>query len=96
MTPPEGNTPEGAIFGIHMRLNSGANGEANGTLSRLDEPGAEFPLDVVVQNGNSIHFELFSAAAVFDGELKANQITGEWRQLGADPIRCTFSKVLGS
>ena len=84
MTPPEGNTPEGASFGIRIRLSTGNDGTAVGDISRLDEPGAELPIDLVQQRGEDIRLEIFSAAVVFTGQFRGDVISGEWRQLGSE------------
>jgi len=96
MTPPEGNTPQGATFGLRVQFSTGTEQLGRGQLSRLDEPGAVFPIDVVHQDGNAIRFEFFSVAGVFDGQLNGSEISGEWRQLGSDPIPVTFKRVSGS
>jgi hypothetical protein len=93
MTPPEGVTPEGATFGLRIRFATGPDGNGIGKLSRTDEPMAEFPLDIVVQDTTAIRFEFFSAAAVFEGQLHRDEIVGEWRQLGSDPIPLTLKRV---
>ena len=85
MTPPEGNTPEGASFGIRIRFSTGNDGTAFGNISRLDEPGAELPIDLIQQHGEDVRIEIFSAAVVFTGQLRGDVISGEWRQLGAEP-----------
>ncbi|HEY7097881.1 MAG TPA: hypothetical protein VH437_14240 [Terriglobales bacterium] len=85
MTPPEGNTPEGASFGIRIRFSTGNDGTAVGGISRLDEPGAELPIDLVQQRDEDVRIEIFSAAVVFIGQLRGDVISGEWRQLGAEP-----------
>ncbi len=83
MTPPEGNTPEGTTFGVLVRFSAGPDGLARGELARADEQ-AWFPLDAVVQDGDRVRFEVFSAAAVYEGTLQGDRIVGEWRQLGAE------------
>jgi hypothetical protein len=96
MTPPEGITPEGATFGLRIRFATGPDGFGIGKLSRMDEPIAEFPLDIVLQNGDVIHFEFFSAGAVFDGRWHGDEIVGEWRQVGSEPIPLTLRRASGS
>lgn len=91
MTPPEGQTPEGASFDIRLRFTNGADGRAVATLTRLDE-NAELPLDLVTQNGNQIRFESFSAVGVFIGTLEGDEIRGVWRQIGAEPMPLVLKK----
>ena len=93
MTPPEGETPVGATFGLHIRFTTEPDGSGLGQLSRMDEPGAEFPVDALVQRDKSVRFELFSAAASFEGLLAGDQIVGEWRQLGTDPLPLTLKRL---
>jgi hypothetical protein len=85
MTPPEGNTSENASFGIRIRFSAGNDGTAVGDISRLDEPGAELPIDLVQQRGEDIRLEIFSAAVVFSAQLPGDVISGEWGSLEPNP-----------
>ena len=86
MTPPEGITPEGATFGFCFRVSADSEGFAVGEVSRLDEAYAVLPLDQVVQEGDKVRFEFYSAGIVLEGVLRGDEIVGEWRQLGASDV----------
>ncbi len=95
MTPPEGQTPEGASFGIRVKFGNGPAGVAIGSLTRMDEE-IEMPLDLVTQRGDEVRFEIFSVAGVFIGTLRPTEIVGEWRQLGAEPVPFTLKATGGT
>src|SRR5215475_2021768 len=93
MTPPEGDTPDGAKFDLRVRFGNRSMGVGMGTITRMDEPGAELPLDLVIQNGELVRFEIYSVAGTFEGQLRGDCIVGEWRQLGTGSLPLSFRRA---
>jgi pimeloyl-ACP methyl ester carboxylesterase len=68
----------------------GAKDEA--LVARLDSPdqgATDLPIDSLSVAGNTLHFEMRSLAAMYEGKLESDQITGEFRQ-GGQALPLTF------
>lgn len=70
---------------LRLVLNvSKSNGSYSASLDSLDQ-GSTVPVDVITLNGDSVHVELKTVGAVFDGNLNQDrsEITGQFSQGGA-------------
>lgn len=86
--------PEGSwqgtldVGGRQLRLALTVSKKPDGTYSgRIDslDQSASFPLDVITVNGDSVHLEVKTVEAFFDGKLNTDgsELTGQFSQGGA-------------
>jgi hypothetical protein len=54
---------------------------------------ADLPVTGVVQNGSQVQFEIRASGAVFKGELKGGELSGQWSQFNAGPVSLTLKRV---
>src|SRR3989441_3748262 len=90
----EGSLDAGAA---KLRLVLHIDGTKEGALvARLDSPdqgATDLPIDSVSVAGNTLHFEMKSLAAMYEGKLESDaQITGEFRQ-GGQALPLTFKRT---
>ena len=104
-TPPADSSPsvigtwEGALDAgtAKLRLVLHIDGAKDGALvARLDSPdqgATDLPIDSLSVAGNTLHFEMKSLAAMYEGKLERDaQITGEFRQ-GGQALPLTFKRT---
>jgi hypothetical protein len=53
-----------------------------GTLTSLDQGGAEIPVTTISQNGSHVTLLVSSIGATYEGDLKEEQMDGTWAQSG--------------
>src|SRR3989441_5632269 len=80
-----------------LRLVLHIDGPKDGALvARLDSPdqgATDLPIDSLSVAGNTLHFEMKSLAAMYEGKLESDaQITGEFRQ-GGQALPLTFKRT---
>ena len=80
-----------------LRLVLHIDGTKEGALvARLDSPdqgATDLPIDSLSVAGNTLHFEMKSLAAMYEGKLESDaQITGEFRQ-GGQALALTFKRT---
>jgi pimeloyl-ACP methyl ester carboxylesterase len=81
-----------------LRLVLHIDGAKDGALvARLDSPdqgATDLPIDSLSVAGNTLHFEMKSFAAMYEGKLESDgaQITGEFRQ-GGQALPLTFKRT---
>jgi len=80
-----------------LRLVLHIDGTKEGALvARLDSPdqgATDLPIDSLSVAGNTLHFEMKSLAAMYEGKLESDaQITGEFRQ-GGQALPLTFKRT---
>ena len=80
-----------------LRLVLHIDGAKDGALvARLDSPdqgATDLPIDSLSVAGNTLHFEMKSLAAMYEGKLESDaQITGEFRQ-GGQALPLTFKRT---
>ena len=80
-----------------LRLVLHIDGTKEGALvARLDSPdqgATDLPIDSLSVAGNTLHFEMKSLAAMYEGKLESDaQITGEFRQ-GGQVLALTFKRT---
>jgi hypothetical protein len=77
----------------HMRLIlkmlNQADGTAGGTIVSVDEREVEIPLTTITQKDSRLKLELNSIGAAYSGELKDDELVGEWTQ-GPGNLPLTF------
>jgi pimeloyl-ACP methyl ester carboxylesterase len=105
-TPPADSSPsvigtwEGTLDAgaAKLRLVLHIDGAKNGALvARLDSPdqgATDLPIDSLSVANNTLHFEMKSLAAMYEGKLEGDggQITGEFRQ-GGQALPLTFKRT---
>src|SRR5438128_11090796 len=89
-----GNAGRGAA---KLRLVLHIDGTKEGArVARLDSPdqgATDLPIDSLSVAGNTLHFEMKSLAAMYEGKLESDaQITGEFRQ-GGQVLPLTFKRT---
>ena len=74
----------GQTLHLVLTVTKSADGSYSGKLDSVDQ-GATIPIDVITVNGASVHLELKSIEAKFDGKLNAaaTELAGEFSQGGA-------------
>ncbi len=72
----------GAELRLLLTLANGSSGAATGTLNSLDQGSGDMALDSVTQEGSKLRFELRMISGSYAGELKGDDIVGEWTQMG--------------
>ena len=74
----------GQTLHLILTVTKSADGSYSGKLDSVDQ-GAVIPVDVITVNGQSVHLELKSIEAKFDGKLNgaATELSGEFSQGGA-------------
>lgn len=82
----------GSSAGFRVRLAEGSDGIATGGLTKLAEPKTEVPLSIITEKGSSLRFEIRSAGAVYIGGLRGQELVGQWRQFGAEPVDLTLRR----
>src|SRR2546429_9761017 len=81
-----------------LRLVLHIDGAKEGALvARLDSPdqgATDLPIDSLSVAGNTLHFEMKSLAAMYEGKLESDgaQLTGEFRQ-GGQALPLTFKRT---
>ena len=104
-TPPADSSPsvigtwEGTLDAgpAKLRLVLHIDGAKDWALvARLDSPdqgATDLPIDSLSVAGNTLHFEMKSLAAMYEGKLESDaQITGEFRQ-GGQALPLTFKRT---
>lgn len=73
------------------------SGGYSGNLNSMDQ-GAVLPMDSVVLQGSTVHFEIKAVGGVYQGMLNASdtEITGTWTQTGAPVQPLTFKRGTAS
>ena len=69
---------EGRLVRVVISLTNGADGLPSGILVNLDESISNQPMLGVVQHGSRLRLVVPGVRGGYDGELKADQITGTW------------------
>jgi hypothetical protein len=69
----------GTVLRLVLKLANDANG-AKGTLISLDQGAVEIPVSTIAQDGSRLKVTVGMISGVFDGELKAGELTGVWTQ----------------
>jgi hypothetical protein len=96
LPPPSSTLPkefegrwEGAIdvggtkLRLAIKLSTGADGKAAGSLISIDQGGQEFPATSVTAEGQKVSVEVRTVGGSYSGLLGANgEIAGEWSQGG--------------
>src|SRR5213078_3601336 len=89
----EGTLDAGAA---KLRLVLHIEGVKDGALvARLDSPdqgATDLPIDSLSVAGNTLHFEMKSLAAMYEGKLESDQIIGEFKQ-GGQAFALTFKRT---
>ncbi len=71
----------GKSLRVLVKLASGGDGKATGTLVSVDQGNMEIPISTVAIAGKQLHFEARAVSGTYQGTLGANgEITGEWTQ----------------
>src|SRR6266581_9070633 len=61
-------------------------------LDSSDQGATDLPIDSLSVAGNTLHFEMKSLAAMYEGKLESDQIIGEFRQ-GGQALPLTFKRT---
>jgi len=83
----------GGTAKFRVRLARAPNGMVTGVLTKLTDPKVELPFSWVEQKGTSLRFEIRSTGTVYSGELAGDELKGEWRQFGSDPVAVILKRV---
>ena len=70
----------GKTLRLAVKLSNEPGGAATGTMTSLDQGGAEIPIAAVIQNGAQVRLLVPIVAGLYEGELKDGQLTGKWTQ----------------
>jgi hypothetical protein len=70
----------GKTLRLALKLANQPGGAATGTMISLDQGAAEIPIAAVVQNGAQVRLLVQAVAGVYEGQLKAGELTGTWTQ----------------
>lgn len=76
----------GVATPVRIVLRRGPDGSASGAFG-------EFPLSAIRQRGTRLQFEAKGAGAVFVGDLKGDELAGQWTQFDADPVSLTLRRA---
>jgi hypothetical protein len=99
--PPVGKDFEGSwdgtleVNGVSLRLALklvNQDGAATGLLISIDQGGAEIPLSAITQNGGHVTFTVPAVGGSYEGDIKDNQITGNWTQ-GPGTLPLAFKRA---
>lgn len=74
----------GQTYRVILRLNSGSDGRAAGTLTSVDQGAVEIPIGTIAQSGNNLEFEIKAIGGKYSGTMNEakDQISGNWSQAG--------------
>ncbi|HYX52684.1 MAG TPA: alpha/beta hydrolase [Candidatus Limnocylindrales bacterium] len=77
---------QGMVSRLHLKIDIGSTGEGSytGKLTSVDQGNITIPIDTITFANNSLHFEMKSIAATYDGKMSENkmEIEGTWQQGG--------------
>jgi hypothetical protein len=65
---------------LTLKMLNQADGTAAGTIVSVDQNGAEIPITTITQKDSRLKLELKSIGAAYSGELKQDELVGEWTQ----------------
>ena len=87
----QGTLDAGQKLRLALTLSKKADGTYSGTVDSLDQ-GSTIPIEVITINGDSIHLELQTVGATFDGKLNADgsELIGQFTQGSTLPL--TFKR----
>lgn len=81
--------------GAQLRLRfvlQNVSGAGKGHIISIDQGGSEIPISKITQAGSHVSIEVPVVSGAYEGELKGNQITGEWTQAGKRFPALTLTK----
>ena len=70
----------GKVLRLTLKLSTGPDGVATGTLVSIDQGGVGIPVSAVIQSGAQLKVLLPVIAGQYEGELKDGQLRGTWTQ----------------
>ena len=70
---------KGTTLRLIVNLANGPDG-ATGTMISADQGNAEFPLSAIAEEGGRLKLTVNTISGSYDGEVKADTITGTWTQ----------------
>jgi pimeloyl-ACP methyl ester carboxylesterase len=91
----EGTLNAGAAkLRLVLHIDGGKDGALVARLDSRDQGAADLPIDSLSVASNTLHFEMKSLAAIYEGKLEGDgdQITGEFRQ-GGQALPLTFKRT---
>ena len=90
------NPLAGGTMKLQVSFATSADGSGTGVLLKLGERDVKLPLSSVSQAGSSLRFKARGEAVTFTGELAGEELKGEWRQFGFEPVAATLKRVTGN
>ena len=91
----EGTLDAGAAkLRLVLHIDGGKDGALVARLDSPDQGATDLPIDSLSVASNTLHFEMKSLAAIYEGKLEGDgsQITGEFRQ-GGQALPLTFKRT---
>lgn len=85
------SAPNGTQLRLRLKLANGADGTAAGVLNSLDQGGQDIPINTITQKGAHIKLELKLVNGSYEGDLKGDELAGNWTQGLALPL--TFKRA---
>jgi hypothetical protein len=70
----------GTTLRLALKLSNRPEGGATGTLTSVDQGGAEIPVAAVIQTGSHLKVIVKAISGTYEGDLKDGQLTGTWTQ----------------
>jgi hypothetical protein len=84
------SAPNGQQLRLRLKLASGASG-ATGVLNSLDQGGQDIPINTITQKDAHIKLEVKLVNGFYEGDLKADELSGTWNQ--GMPLPLTFKRA---
>ena len=91
----EGTLDAGAAkLKLVLHIDAPKDGALSGRLDSPDQGASDLPIDSLTVTANTLHFEMKSHAAMYEGKLASDgdQITGEFKQ-GGRAFPLTFKRT---
>jgi hypothetical protein len=70
----------GTTLRLVLKLSNRPESGATGTLTSVDQGGAEIPVAAVIQTGSHLKVIVKAISGTYEGDLKDGQLTGTWAQ----------------
>jgi hypothetical protein len=88
-----GDPPEGTTLRLRIKLAAGANGATGSAAGIFPTQNNELPVTAIVQDGDSVRFEVKASGSAFKAHLKGDELTGEWSQFNSAPVSLTLKRT---
>jgi len=83
----------GKMFRLRFQLTNKEGAGATGMIVSLDQGGQEIPITKITETAMRVKLEVPVISGGFEGEMKGNQIVGEWAQ-GGGTVPLTLTKLV--